>query len=52
MVDSANALSEAMGETALAESTIVTMSEREDINVSGGVIHVVPAWSWTVGLER
>jgi predicted AAA+ superfamily ATPase len=44
------ALREAMSETGLAESTIVTMNAREDIDVTGGVIHVVPAWAWMLGV--
>ena len=44
------ALEEAMGETGLVESTIVTMHDAEDIDVAGGVIHVVPAWAWMLGV--
>jgi predicted AAA+ superfamily ATPase len=44
------ALEEAMSETGLRESTIVTMHEAEDISVAGGVIHVVPAWAWMLGV--
>jgi hypothetical protein len=44
------ALEEAMGETGLGESTIVTMHDAEDVSVSSGVIHVVPAWAWMLGV--
>ncbi len=40
------ALVDAMKETGLRESTIVTMHDSEDIAVDGGVIRVVPAWAW------
>lgn len=40
------ALVDAMAETGLRESTILTMHHSEDIAVDGGVIHVVPAWAW------
>jgi hypothetical protein len=45
------ALEAAMNETGLAEATIVTMHDTEDIIVAGGgVIHVVPAWAWMLGV--
>ena len=44
------ALVDAMNETGLGESTIVTMHDAEDITVDSGVIHVVPAWSWMLGV--
>ncbi|MFA5844786.1 MAG: hypothetical protein WC971_08155 [Coriobacteriia bacterium] len=44
------ALEEAMGETGLRESTIVTMHDAEDLTVADGVIHVVPAWAWALGI--
>ncbi|KAF0209428.1 MAG: ATP-binding protein [Actinomycetota bacterium] len=40
------ALVDAMGETGLRESTIVTMHDSEDIIVDSGIVHVVPAWDW------
>ena len=44
------ALVDAMGETGLRESTIVTMHDADDITVDSGVIHVVPAWAWMLGV--
>ncbi len=44
------ALTDAMNETGLRESTIVTMHDAEDIKVDGGLIHVVPAWAWMLGV--
>ncbi|MDO9556170.1 MAG: ATP-binding protein [Coriobacteriia bacterium] len=44
------ALEEAMNETGLSESTIVTMHDAEDVNIADGVIHVVPAWAWMLGV--
>jgi predicted AAA+ superfamily ATPase len=44
------ALGDAMRETGLRESTIVTMHDSENITVDSGVIHVVPSWSWMLGV--
>ena len=44
------ALVDAMRETGLRESTIVTMHDSEDITVDSGIIRVVPAWAWMLGL--
>ncbi len=44
------ALADAMGETGLRESTILTMHDSEEIPVESGVIHVVPAWAWMLGV--
>lgn len=44
------ALADAMGETGLFESTIVTMHDSEDIIVDSGIVHVVPAWAWMLGV--
>lgn len=44
------ALREAMAETGLTESTIVTLLDSELIDVPEGRIAVVPAWSWMLGL--
>jgi hypothetical protein len=44
------AVVEAMRETGLRESTIVTMHHAEDLTVDNGVIHVVPAWAWMLGV--
>ena len=45
------ALEAAMNEVGLREGTIVTMHDAEDLAVAGGVIHVVPAWSWMLGMH-
>lgn len=42
------ALTEAMTETGVDESLIVTMSERESIETAAGKIRVVPAWEWAL----
>jgi len=44
------ALVDAMKETGVRESTIVAMHESEDITVDSGVIHIVPAWAWMLGV--
>jgi len=44
------ALRTAMSEMGLDEATIVTMHDAEEIDVPGGVIHVVPAWAWMLGV--
>jgi predicted AAA+ superfamily ATPase len=44
------ALVDAMNETGLRESTLVTMHDSEDVTVDSGVIHVVPAWAWMLGV--
>ena len=43
------ALTEAMAETGVEESLVVTMSERESIETPAGIIRVVPAWEWALG---
>ena len=43
-------MEEAMSETGLTESRIVTMNDAEEIQTAAGVIHVVPAWSWMLRL--
>ena len=45
-----HALVDAMQETGLKESTIVTMHDSEEITAESGVIHVVPAWAWMLGV--
>ena len=45
------ALEAAMGEVGLREGTIVTMHHAEDLRVESGVIHVVPAWAWMLGMR-
>lgn len=45
------ALRAAMRVGEVTESWVVTMSEREQIEVPEGTIHVVPAWSWLLGRE-
>ncbi|MGV8084445.1 MAG: ATP-binding protein [Coriobacteriia bacterium] len=44
------ALDEAMEETGLATSTIVTMGAWETVEVPAGTVNVVPAWAWMLGL--
>lgn len=44
------ALDEAMRETGLVNSIIVTMHEWETIEVASGSIQVVPAWAWMLGI--
>lgn len=44
------ALVDAMRETGLSESTIVTLYDPEDVTVDSGVIHIVPAWAWMLGI--
>ena len=45
------ALRTAMSELGLGEATLVTMHDAEEISVAGrGVIHVVPAWAWMLGV--
>jgi hypothetical protein len=39
-----------MRELGLGEATIVTMHESEEISVDDGIIHVVPAWAWMLGV--
>ena len=46
----AQALEEAVNEVGLGEATIVAMHDAEDVGVTGGVIHVVPAWAWMLGV--
>lgn len=40
------ALTEAMRETGLAEATLLTMHEQQEIVVPNGVVHVRPTWQW------
>ena len=40
------ALTEAMIETGVSQSEIVTLHEEETIDTDAGVIRVVPAWRW------
>jgi predicted AAA+ superfamily ATPase len=44
------ALEEAMRETGLAESTLITMYEAGEERVSSGVVRVASAWRWLLGL--
>jgi hypothetical protein len=45
-----------MSELGLGEATIVSLHDAEEISVAGGgsggsgVIHVVPAWAWMLGV--
>lgn len=45
------ALRAAMDELGVRQSTIITMSESEVIEVDAGTIRVVPAWQWLLGEE-
>lgn len=45
-------LAEAMAELKLAQSTIVTRSEEEQIQVESGKIDVVPAWHFLLNLAE
>jgi len=42
------ALDQAMAETGLRESTIVTLDDRETIEAGNGTISVLPAWEWAL----
>lgn len=42
-------LSAGMRALGVAEGWVVTMDEEEDVEVDGGVVHVVPAWRWLLG---
>jgi predicted AAA+ superfamily ATPase len=44
------ALEEATGELGLSSSTIVTLVEDSEIETPKGVIRVIPAWRWMLGL--
>lgn len=39
----------AMEETHLDEGYIITLREEEDIETPAGLVHVVPAWKWSLG---
>ena len=43
-------LTEAMSELGVARATIVTLHERESVSLAAGVVDVVPAWRWLLGL--
>ena len=38
-----------MTELRLSEAVIVTLHEREQIEVAAGTIQVMPAWQWMLG---
>lgn len=44
-------LTEAMSELGVAQATIVTLHERESVSVAAGVVDVVPAWRWLLGID-
>jgi len=44
------AVTEAMAELRLSTALIVTLHDREQIEVPAGTIEVVPAWQWSLGL--
>lgn len=39
-------LEQAMAETGLAESTLITLDEEGEVPVSSGAVHIMPAWKW------
>lgn len=41
-----NGLAEAMRTFSLKEGYIITMDEKETVQVDEGVIHIIPAWEW------
>lgn len=43
--------SAAMAELGLGNALIITLHEREQLEVPAGTIEVVPAWQWALGLE-
>lgn len=47
-----SALTEAMAEMELTQSTIVTRNEEEQIPVESGTISVVPAWRFLLSLPE
>ena len=46
------ALNEAMTELGRRDATIVTLYERDTVEVGAGTVEVVPAWRWLLGLEQ
>jgi predicted AAA+ superfamily ATPase len=45
------ALEEAMQETGLSESMIVTLYEQDHVTTPAGSIRIVPAWRWCLGMD-
>jgi len=45
------ALQDAMAETGVRRSTIVTLADRESIEGEGGMVQVIPAWEWILTSE-
>lgn len=39
-------LEQAMAQTGLSEGTLVTLGEKDELSVTSGTVHVVPAWQW------
>jgi predicted AAA+ superfamily ATPase len=44
------ALGEAMEELNVPEGAIVTLHERDRIEIRGRTVHIIPAWEWLLGL--
>lgn len=42
------ALGEAMAETGCREATVVTLNDRESVQLAAGTVRVVPAWEWAL----
>jgi len=45
------ALSEAMTETGCRQATVVTLNDRESVELTAGAVRVVPAWEWALEPE-
>ena len=41
-------LQKAMEETGLKDASLITLNEEEDIVTTAGIIHIVPAWKWSL----
>jgi hypothetical protein len=44
-------LDDAMSELKVDHATIVTLREQERVTLAAGVVDLIPAWRWFVGLE-
>lgn len=42
-------LAEAMDAYGLTEGYILTMEEKEDLQIDGKTIHILPTWEWMLG---
>jgi len=45
------AIGAAMQETGLSEGVILTLEERETVDVEEGVIHIMPVWLWAIQIS-